>query len=528
MAGAIYCRVSTEDQAREGTSLESQKEACLKKANELGYEILPQYQIAEVYSGLTLERPKLVNLRTWIKNKEIDAIVAYSTDRLSRDPVHLLLLAEECQKAGIPLIFVTEPLDNSMEGQLLGFIRGWASKLEAVKIAERTKRGKRTRAESGKLPANSHARLYGYDYIPGKGIGEGVRYVNETQAHWVREAFRWLVEEQLSTYSVTLRLRALEAPPPTPNGRWNKSTVQRMLRNKAYYGKTYAFTMTYAEPKNPKKLDRKHKKTLAIMKPKDQWLEIPNATPPIISEELFNAAQNQLKKNIALARRNTKRDYLLHGRIHCARCGRSYWSYVGTRHCAGNVHHYRRYHCSGKLSLVSPVHCDNKSYAADYLESVVWQQVEEILSDPVTVLVELQKREGRTQESSLKGDLERIAAMLKNRERQKNRIWKAFELTGDEEKFKSDIRSLEEEVKSLEDKRKKLEDSIEENRHFQLHTEQIMEACELVSRNLGNLTFADKRLALEALQIEAWLDGDNITIKGAIPIPSDAIATTQY
>jgi hypothetical protein len=45
-------------------------------------------------------------------------------------------LADEFDKAGVKLCFVTEPLDNSMEGQLLGFVRGWASKLEAVKIKE--------------------------------------------------------------------------------------------------------------------------------------------------------------------------------------------------------------------------------------------------------------------------------------------------------------------------------------------------------------------------------------------------------
>ena len=121
---AIYVRVSTEDQEREGTSLESQKEACLKYAVEQGYEAQDAYITEEVYSGLTLDRPKLTQLRQWVKDKETDAVVAYSTDRLSRDPVHLLLLADEFDKAGVKLCFVTEPLDNSMEGQLLGFVRG--------------------------------------------------------------------------------------------------------------------------------------------------------------------------------------------------------------------------------------------------------------------------------------------------------------------------------------------------------------------------------------------------------------------
>ena len=178
---AIYCRVSTEDQEREGTSLDSQLEACQEKAKELGYEVPPDNIIREVFSGLTLERPALTKLRDWARQREIGGVIAYSTDRLSRDPVHLLLLAEEFERAHVELILVTEPLDNSLEGQLLGFVRGWANKVEALKIRERTVRGKRSRALGGKLPGASHARLYGYLYIPGKAIGEGIRYINEEE-----------------------------------------------------------------------------------------------------------------------------------------------------------------------------------------------------------------------------------------------------------------------------------------------------------------------------------------------------------
>ena len=42
---AIYCRVSTEDQEREGTSLETQKESCLAKAKELVYEVAEELDI---------------------------------------------------------------------------------------------------------------------------------------------------------------------------------------------------------------------------------------------------------------------------------------------------------------------------------------------------------------------------------------------------------------------------------------------------------------------------------------------------
>ena len=60
---AIYCRVSTEDQEREGTSLQTQLEVCLNYCKDKSYNVA--YCFSEAYSGLTLERPKLNELGNW-------------------------------------------------------------------------------------------------------------------------------------------------------------------------------------------------------------------------------------------------------------------------------------------------------------------------------------------------------------------------------------------------------------------------------------------------------------------------------
>ena len=65
MRAAIYCRVSTEDQEKEGTSLQTQIEACRNYCQDKGYDIA--YRFREAYSGLTLERPKLNELRELVR-----------------------------------------------------------------------------------------------------------------------------------------------------------------------------------------------------------------------------------------------------------------------------------------------------------------------------------------------------------------------------------------------------------------------------------------------------------------------------
>ncbi len=86
MRAAIYCRVSTDNQEREGTSLQTQLEHCLTYCRDKGYDVA--YRYSEAYSGLSLERPELDKLRELVRAGDIEVLVCYSLDRLTRDPGH--------------------------------------------------------------------------------------------------------------------------------------------------------------------------------------------------------------------------------------------------------------------------------------------------------------------------------------------------------------------------------------------------------------------------------------------------------
>ena len=57
--------------------------------------------------------------------------------------------------------------------------------------------------------------------------------------------------------------------------------------------------------------------------------------------------------------------------------------------------------------------------------------------------------------------------------------------------------------------------------------QRIKEACDLVSKNLTELSLDNKRFALEALNIRVWINRDDIRIEGTLPINDDVIATTR-
>jgi len=493
MNAAIYARVSTDSQEREGTSLQTQLAACLLKASEHNLTVPDEYQFLEQWTGTELDRPKLAIIRDLIRQQAISAVVCYSTDRLSRDPVHLLLLAEECDKGNAPLLFVTEPLDNTMEGQLLSFVRGWASKLEALKIRERTVRGKRARALSGKLPAGSHARLYGYTY----NRELGVREIDEDKAKWVKAAYDW-VAGGMSTTAVTLKLRELGAPLPGGSVFWHKRTVQKMLRNPAYCGRTYCNTQTYTAGKPS---IAKRRKSHMVLRPREDWIEIPGATPVIVEPSTWESAQHILEQNRRTASRNRKHEYLLAGHLFCGKCGRAYWGFNHIEKRGEKTYRYPSYRCSGRNRIVTPELCRNKTWTVAELDREVWGAIDAFLADPK------QWERPRGSPASAR-ELELVRKSLAKADIRRQRIHRAYEIAADERQFHLSLSNLDSEVAAL--KKRKAESLAEAAREVPYRS--LEDAAKTVRKNLNTIDYAGKRLALSALGVRVVVDGDHVDV----------------
>ena len=143
---AIYARVSSEQQREEHT-IASQTAALIEFAKNHDLEVPKEWVFEdEGYSGATLERPGLERVRDLAAEGQIQVVLAYAPDRLSRKYAYQILLIEEFARHGVETLFVKAPQSASAEDQLLVQFQGMIAEYERAQILERSRRGKRHRA----------------------------------------------------------------------------------------------------------------------------------------------------------------------------------------------------------------------------------------------------------------------------------------------------------------------------------------------------------------------------------------------
>src|SRR5215204_6263519 len=78
---AIYCRVSTDKQERDGFGLDYQERQCRAFAERKGWRVVEQHVYREAHTGMDLdERPKLNAIRKAVTTRAFDVVVAYNMD----------------------------------------------------------------------------------------------------------------------------------------------------------------------------------------------------------------------------------------------------------------------------------------------------------------------------------------------------------------------------------------------------------------------------------------------------------------
>jgi site-specific DNA recombinase len=315
----IYVRVSTEDQAKHGYSLAAQTEACRARALALGAADVRLFA-DEGVSGALLARPGLTALREAVGARQLDVVVVWDPDRLSRNLSHQLLITEEIERARVRLEFVNFEWKNTPEGQLFYALRGAIAQYEKEKIRERTGRGRLQKAKQGRLPAAF--RPYGYDYDPRTAL----LVPRPDEVPIVQEMFRWFLSEGEGPAAIARRLNQLGVP-SRKGGRWHRTVVRQILSNPVYTGIFHANRYDAAGVS----LNRHRppaERVSPSLRPESDWVPVP--VPALIDPDDWRRTQALLEQARRLWAGRPRAAYLLSGLLTCGRCGMSMSGFVGT------------------------------------------------------------------------------------------------------------------------------------------------------------------------------------------------------
>lgn len=413
---ALYIRVSTMEQAKEGYSIPAQTSKLKAFALAKDMAVVKIYTDPG-YSGAKLERPALQELISDIENKKIDVVLVYKLDRLSRSQKNTLYLIEDIfLKNDVDFISMQESFDTSTPfgRATIGMLSVFAQ-LERDTITERMHMGRTERAKQGYYHGSGVVPI-GYDYI------EGELIVNDYEAQIIREIFDLYVSEGKGQQHITKKM--VEKYPDKVK---TLTLVKYALRNPLYIGKISWDGKVY---------DGHHK--------------------PIIDIDTFSKAQEIFKERAdSGGTQHGNQLGLLLGLIYCGKCGAKVFRYVA----GGKKYRYTYYMCRSvkKMmpSLVKDWECKQPSLRQNIVEDKVINSLKSLDFEKIELDLKKAKNDTKSKRVVLQKQLEK-----KEKERQK--IIDLYQYgTIDVDTLNDRVNQIEKEKNSLLDNLKNLNSSDE-------------------------------------------------------------------
>jgi site-specific DNA recombinase len=518
---AIYSRVSS-DRQKENHTIASQVTALLQYAESHGYVVPSEWRFQdEGYSGATLLRPGLEALRDLAAGGQLDGVLIYSPDRLSRKYAYQVLLVEELTRCGVEVIFLKAPSSETPEDQLLVQFQGMIAEYERAQIAERSRRGKRHRAQQGSVNVLSGAP-YGYRYVKKSENSAAYYKVIESEAKVVQMVFDCYTRQNQSINAIARMLNERQIPTRTGVTRWERSTVWGMLRNPAYRGRA-CFGKTEIRPRQriTRPLRQRNgftnRNSANQERPRQEWIEIP--VPALISDEVFSLAQEQLVKNKRYSRRRTIEPTLLQGMLVCEHCGYALYR-CSTRTSRRKIYYYR---CLGSDAYrhLRGALCDRRPIRQDYLDAAVWKEVMRLLEDPSLIQMELNRRlKAAKNTDPLRrrvDNLQQERSRLANRTERLITAYQEDLLNLDE--LRRHIPELRKQQQAVESELESLETTITNQSKYLRLLDGLSDFRERLRERADTLDIGERQKILRLLAKEVLVGKETITIRHSIPMP---------
>lgn len=331
MRVALYIRVSTEEQAKEGHSIGAQQDRLLDFVRSQGWEVAEIY-IDDGYSAKDLNRPAIQRLLNDCVKKKFDVLLIYRLDRLVRNVIDLYNVMEHLDKHDVMFKSSTEVYDTtSAMGRFFITLVAAIAQWERENLGERVTMGMEKNFRKGGW--NGGEPPYGYRLEDGKLV------VYEPEAAIVKRIFDLYKTKGQREISKIFNKEGLR----TGNGAlWAGFTVRYILYNPVYIGKK-------------------------------RWMDnlIDGDHEALVSEEDFEAAAILSKKRL-ISREKTNVCFPFTGILKCARCG----SPLQGGEKKQKLKNYRYYRCSGRFAQGI---CEIPIIAEDTVEKLMLEQMDFII-----------------------------------------------------------------------------------------------------------------------------------------------------
>jgi len=367
MRVALYIRVSTDEQAKSGYSLEDQLERLESHATVQGWEVVARIT-DDGYSGTDPTRPGLLEVLRLAQAGKIDAALATKRDRFYRSRLLRLATDQDLEDHGVQLLALDDT-GHMVGDSVLDSFAEW----ERVIIRDRLMDGKRKKASKGQVPGGGYAP-YGFSWTPNES-GKQAGLAPNDNMETVRTIFEMVARGE-SLHTIAHALSAV--PTPRAGRRWHPNTIARIVRNECYKGVYY-----YGKHRTVRTPGRKNKRRDSPL-PKDEWVAVPVAHSGI-PHELIDAARRKLDSRYR-PRPKAQSFFELGGMLVCSECGCKITGYSGGFDSKGKA--YRYYVCNARKrdKRLCPY---GASWNADKLERCVALRVESLLQDPDAVQLKL-------------------------------------------------------------------------------------------------------------------------------------------
>ncbi|WP_283696736.1 recombinase family protein [Clostridium perfringens] len=444
---AIYCRVSTDEQAEFGYSIDEQKRLLEEWCKANDYIIYKCYSDRGISGKNIKDRPALKELLSDAKEGKFDMVISWKINRVSRKLEDVLKIVNILEKNNITFKSYSEPFETDtpagrMQFQMMALI----GEFERGTIAQNVKMGMIAKAKSGNWCGG---RVLGYDLVPNNSPeeekkGKNKLEINEKEAEIVRFIFNEYSKGK-GYKAITNKMNKLGYKTKKGNN-FSVGSIRDILTNPVYIGEIrYNVRQNWSEKRrrninpNPIRVKGKHE--------------------AIIDRELWDKVQLILESKKGKPSRIYDGEYPLTGILRCPKCGAGMVISRTTNTLADGSKKRIAYYCCGNWKNKGTSVCNSNTIRVDKANEHVFKKIEELVSNEAMIkaVVKNINKERKDKVKPAKRLLSDIDKELEKLDKRKRKIFEAYEddiLTKEEFQTRKDelnekIRILEEEKKPL-------------------------------------------------------------------------------